>query len=170
MSRPQKTIYVTFQQEGIHCYPEAATDENLKDVSFLGVPHRHIFHVKVWLEVKHDNRDVEFILLKRELQKQFSNDEFNSKSCEMICDDIALYIQNKYPNRWIAVDVSEDGENGSYAEYETHIADFKYFMNEPMISTKLPDNYTLVNNPHYPEVTFKKDITDKSVDEFFGAP
>ena len=59
-------IYVTFQQEGIHKYPAALTDPKLADVSFLGYPHRHMFHFKVHLEVFHDDRDVEFILFKRE--------------------------------------------------------------------------------------------------------
>ena len=49
-------VWVTFRKEGIHKYPAAATDPKLAtgdwlDVSFLGVPHRHIFHFKVWIEV-----------------------------------------------------------------------------------------------------------------------
>ncbi len=64
-----KTIWVTFQKEGIHMYPGADTDPKLAtggwdDVSFLGVPHRHIFHFKVWIEVFHDDRDIEFIQFK----------------------------------------------------------------------------------------------------------
>ena len=51
-----KTIWVTFQKEGIHMYPGADTDSKLAtggwdDVSFLGVPHRHIFHFKIWIQV-----------------------------------------------------------------------------------------------------------------------
>ena len=47
-------------------YPAAASDPKLKtgdeyDVSFLGTPHRHIFHFKVYIEVFHDDRDIEFI-------------------------------------------------------------------------------------------------------------
>lgn len=119
MTRPKKTIYVTLQKEGIHKYPAALTDPRLADVSFLGFPHRHIFHIKVWIEVTHDDRDIEFILFKRELENLFDEGtlQLNDKSCEMICDDIAAYIQQKYPNRWLAVDVSEDNENGSYVWY-----------------------------------------------------
>jgi hypothetical protein len=43
----KKKIWVTFQKEGIHCYPAAATDDKLKEVSFLANPHRHMFHFKV---------------------------------------------------------------------------------------------------------------------------
>ncbi len=120
--RPQKTIYVTTQREGIHLYPAAATDPALSDVSFLGFPHRHIFHIKVWIEVFHDDRDVEFILVKRALEKHLDdNFKLDHKSCEMICDGIAKYINETYPARWCAVDVSEDNENGSYAEYPSRV-------------------------------------------------
>jgi hypothetical protein len=40
-------IWVSFKKEGIHHYPDALTNPNLIDVSFLGHPHRHIFHFKV---------------------------------------------------------------------------------------------------------------------------
>ena len=59
----QRRIWVTFQKEGIHCYPAAATDPTLAtgdeyDVSFLSAPHRHIFHFRVWIDVFHDDRDI----------------------------------------------------------------------------------------------------------------
>ena len=59
-------IWVTFQKEGIHKYPAALTDPTLAtgdeyDVSFLGYPHRHTFHFKVWIQVTHNDRDIEFI-------------------------------------------------------------------------------------------------------------
>jgi hypothetical protein len=66
-------IWVTFQKEGIHKYPQALTDPKLKDVSFLGHPHRHIFHFRVDIEVFHDDRDIEFILFKRELESLYSS-------------------------------------------------------------------------------------------------
>lgn len=49
-------IWVTFRKEGIHMYPAAATDPKLAtgdeyDVSFLGTPHRHIFHFRVAIQV-----------------------------------------------------------------------------------------------------------------------
>ena len=71
-------IWVTFQREGIHRYPEAAIDPTLKtgdwlDVSFLANPHRHMFHFRVELEVFHDNRDVEVIQMKRIMESLYSN-------------------------------------------------------------------------------------------------
>lgn len=119
-TQPSKMIWVTFQKEGIHLYPAAATDPRLKtggwdDVSFLGVPHRHIFHFRVSLEVVHSDRDVEFIQFKRWLERLYSEGtlELNHKSCEMIAEDLAAVIKREYPNRDLVIEVSEDGENGA---------------------------------------------------------
>jgi len=108
-------IWVTFQKEGIHKYPQALTDPKLKDVSFLGHPHRHIFHFRVDIEVFHDDRDIEFILFKRELESLYSSTgamNVDFQSCEMIARELAKYIQTKYPNRALTISVSEDNENG----------------------------------------------------------
>ena len=119
-----KSIWVTFRKEGVHLYPAAATDTKLAtgdwdDVSFLGVPHRHIFHFKVRIEVFHDDRDIEFIQFKRWLEKLYSEDilELNHKSCEMISDDLNQEISARYPGRFVEIEVSEDGENGSLIFY-----------------------------------------------------
>lgn len=118
-------IWVTFQKEGIHMYPAAATDPKLKtggwdDVSFLGTPHRHIFHFRVELDVFHDDRDVEFIQFKRWLESLFNQGvlQLNYKSCEMIADDIANEIHKKYPDRCCVISVAEDNENGCVKHYE----------------------------------------------------
>ena len=120
-----KMIWVTFQKEGMHKYPAALDDPKLKtgdeyDVSFLGYPHRHIFHFKVAIEVFHDDRDIEFIQFKRWLLNLYKEGTIQSdfKSCEMMSDDLYVAIAKKYPGRKIEINVSEDGENGSHAVYE----------------------------------------------------
>lgn len=107
-------IWVTFQQEGMHKYPAAATNPALKDVAFLANPHRHIFHFRVDIQVFHDDRDLEFILEKRFLQGLYSGGvlELNYKSCEMIARDLHAQVCERYQNREIVIEVSEDGENG----------------------------------------------------------
>ena len=124
--RPNKMIWVTFRKEGIHCYPAAATDPKLAtgdyyDVSFLGTPHRHIFHFRVWLGVTHNDRDVEFIQFKRWLEQLYSGAQgvlsLDHKSCEMMSDELYDIISNKYPGREVWIEVSEDGENGSFIQY-----------------------------------------------------
>jgi hypothetical protein len=121
-----RTIFVRFQKEGIHKYPAAATDPALAtgdeyDVSFLATPHRHIFHFEVSIEVFHNDRDIEFIQFKRWLEKQYSQGilELNYKSCEMISDDLYEVIATRYPDRNIAIQVSEDNENGATIVYNT---------------------------------------------------
>ena len=121
----QRKIWVTFQKEGVHCYPAAATDPQLAtgdeyDVSFLGTPHRHIFHFQVWIDVFHNDRDIEFIQFKRWLENLYKDAilELDYKSCEMIADDLYIQIASRYPNRAVWIEVSEDGENGCLIRYE----------------------------------------------------
>lgn len=118
-------IWVTFQKEGIHRYPDAATNPNLAtgdwlDVSFLASPHRHIFHFKVEIEVYHDDRDIEFIQFKRILENEYNKGilSVDHKSCEMIANDLYQFIHSNYPGREVTIEVSEDGENGCRMNYQ----------------------------------------------------
>ena len=120
----QDMIWVTFRKEGVHRYPAAGHDPKLAsgdeyDVSFLQYPHRHMFHFKVYLEVFHDDRDVEFIQFKRWLENLYNKGtiELDHKSCEMMADDLYKEISSKYTDRKIWIEVSEDGENGCLKQY-----------------------------------------------------
>jgi len=88
-------------------------------VEFLRNDHRHMFHFRVDIEVWHDDRDIEFILFKRELESQYRDDiiTLDHKSCEMMADELAEYIQDAYPGRDLKIEVSEDGENGAVCFY-----------------------------------------------------
>jgi hypothetical protein len=121
----ERKIWVTFRKEGIHKYPAAATDPLLAtndeyDVSFLGYPHRHIFHFRVWIDVFHNDRDIEFIQFKRWLENLYNDSvlSLDYKSCEMIADDIYIKIAERFPNRAVWIEVAEDGENGCLIKYE----------------------------------------------------
>ena len=118
-------IWVTFRKEGIHMYPAAATDPKLAtgdwlDVSFLGTPHRHIFHFKVEMEVFHDNRDVEFIQAKRIMERWYSDGtlQLDHKSCEMMARELNAKCLEQWPSRCYTIEVSEDGENGCRLVFE----------------------------------------------------
>lgn len=115
-----RRIVVTFAKEGIHCYPEAATNVALADVKFLSYPHRHIFHHRVELEVFENNRDVEFIQFKRWLESLYDTGslQLDYKSCEMMAEDLIKHIITKYPNRTVRVEVSEDNENTGIVTYK----------------------------------------------------
>jgi len=122
--RPNKMIWVTFRKEGIHKYPAALNSPDLAtgdeyDVSFLGYPHRHIFHFRVWINVTHNDRDIEFIQFKRWLEKLYNEGTMtlDYKSCEMMSDELHVQIIAKYPGREVWIEVSEDGENGSFIKY-----------------------------------------------------
>ena len=121
----KRWIWVTFQKEGIHKYPAALTDPALAtgdeyDVSFLGYPHRHMFHFRVAIKVTHNDRDIEFIQFKRWLENLYKDNviELDYKSCEMMSDDLFDQIVAKYPGRDIKIEISEDGEKGALVEYD----------------------------------------------------
>lgn len=105
----KSTIWVRFQQEGIHKYPDAP-----EGVEFLRYDHRHIFHFEVEVEVFHDDRDIEFILLQRELKALYRDEvlQLDYMSCEMMADQLYEYIAKHYPGRDVTITVSEDNENG----------------------------------------------------------
>ena len=128
VNKQERSIWVTFRKEGVHMYPGADSDPKLAtgdwdDVSFLGVPHRHIFHFRVRIEVFHDDRDIEFIQFKRWLERLYSNSAegevlvLDHRSCEMIADELYEKISAKYPSRFVEIEVSEDGENGCQIYY-----------------------------------------------------
>ena len=122
MEKAQRQIWITWQKEGIHKYPAALTDPALADVQFLGYPHRHMFHFRVWIDVFHNDRDLEFIQFKRWCESLYSSDNsvlsLDHKSCEMMADDLYIQIAGRYPNRTVWIEVSEDGENGALIKYE----------------------------------------------------
>ncbi len=138
INKAARSIWVTFRKEGVHMYPGADSDPKLAtgdwdDVSFLGYPHRHIFHFRVRIEVSHNDRDIEFIQFKRWLERLYSGSDNNGgeasgstdtevllldyKSCEMIADELYETISAKYPGRFVEIEVSEDGENGCLMTY-----------------------------------------------------
>jgi hypothetical protein len=123
--RAERKIWVTFRKEGIHKYPAAASDPALAtgdeyDVSFLATPHRHIFHFRVWIDVEHSDRAIEFIQFKRWLENLYKDNilQLDYKSCEMMAEDLYLQIAEKYPNKEVWIEVSEDGENGCLIKFK----------------------------------------------------
>lgn len=115
-------VGIRFEVEGFHNYPDAS--KNHGDlVKFLEQSHRHIFKFNCKKRVNHDNRDEEFILLRRKV-KQYINRKFPvfESSCEcydfdsMSCEMIAKNILKQFD--FDSVEVSEDGENYAVVEKE----------------------------------------------------
>lgn len=121
-------VYTQFQKEGYHYFPEASSDPKYAtgdylDVSHLGTRHFHYFNFKVWVEVNHHNRDIEFIQLRRWIENKYSSGalELNNASCEMLGQSLINILKAEYPNLEIRVDISEEGINGAYLEYKPDV-------------------------------------------------
>ena len=104
-------VYCTTQFEWFHRWPDASSD-----VPFLRNLHRHMFHVRFTVKVKHKDRAVEFIGLKRNI------DEFINRlrprwpenlSCEMIAQILIDELHKQSILQAYSCEVSEDGENGA---------------------------------------------------------
>lgn len=107
----QKHVVVKFQFEGIHCWPKCPIEE----VAFLRSKHRHIFHVKAVKEVSHNDRDVEIIWLKRQMEEFVYSDLIGDDGYDLgslSCEDIAEILIKNFGLS--ACEVLEDGENGAY--------------------------------------------------------
>lgn len=105
-------VFCTLQIEGLHHWPACPFEE----VAYLKDLHRHLFFVKAYKFVSHDDRDTEFIMLKHEIQKYFQDTyydwhtkthKFGAMSCEMIGQ---LLLEKFGLSR---VEVNEDNENGA---------------------------------------------------------
>jgi hypothetical protein len=117
-----KMIWVTFQKKGLHKYPQAATEETLADVSYLGSIHRHLFKFKVSIEVFHDDRELEFHQFLNWLESLYEEStlSLDFMSCEMIADKLWAEISKKFPGRNGVIEVSEDGECGVTCHYSAN--------------------------------------------------
>ena len=111
------TVIVKLAVDGCHNFPKAA--ELFPEVAFLADRHRHMFHFTVACKVHHDDRDKEFIMLKRDVLAYLQDNyyaestrtcEFGSKSCEMLGREVF----ERFDAEW--VEVWEDMENGAKVE------------------------------------------------------
>ena len=108
-------IKVGLDIEGMHFWENAP-----EEVSYLRYPHRHIFHIIVEFKVNHNNRDLEFIIMKHKIEK-FLKDKFYIsiyKLCnfgQMSCEAIAELILDEFRDA-VSCEVWEDKENGARLE------------------------------------------------------
>lgn len=116
MSNKMSFIRVRTEFEGFHYYPNAGSiDPRIK---FLENEHRHMFKVEVKISVDHNDRELEFFLVKWALNDFIKGGNMNHKSCEMMADEILEFLLNQYGTwRHYQVVVSEDGESDGIVEY-----------------------------------------------------
>lgn len=110
---PKKSlIIVRGQFEFCHRYATAPAE-----VAYLRNLHRHMFNYEVELEVFHDDRELEFIMVKHDIDGYLArrNEDWEEKtSCEQMAKCIGLYLQTKYGfERSLSVSIFEDNENGA---------------------------------------------------------
>lgn len=104
------TIIVKTQREFIHRYKNAP-----EEVAFLRNYHRHMLHIEVELSVTHEERELEFFMVLKRLNRILNTIPMTyvDCSCETIAEQVAKELQDLYgANRDITVKVLEDGEVG----------------------------------------------------------
>lgn len=121
----QSSIFVTHRFVGYHRWADAPDRR-----SYLTERHRHLFHVRVDVDVTHDDREVEFHDLLDVVTDACEGLGQKARGVgrdlgSMSCETIALYVVEKvlarWPGRTLACEVSEDGEAGgrvAFAEGE----------------------------------------------------
>lgn len=123
----QTFIGVKTSFRGTHCWPTATSVTGSDEIKFLEQTHRHTFFVEVEIQVSHHDRDLEFFLVQREVDKVIHEnykDDYDGlvynlghKSCEMICSDIYYSLLHVYrakgidlEKKQVTIKVSEDNE------------------------------------------------------------
>ena len=102
---------------GTHNWPSAG--EVFPEVRFLQHEHHHDFHIWAECDVNHDDREIEFIMLRVELMKIIDINwtgkyikKFGPSSCEMIGKEILTALEKKYGSRNWKIEVYEDAIQG----------------------------------------------------------
>ena len=104
----KRQVITANQIEGFHNWPDAPSE-----FIYLAARHRHMFHVRCWWEISHNNREIEINnaqqIIERDLNIAFGKPcEFQGMSCEDICE----HLLSSYP-QIEKVEVTEDGYGGA---------------------------------------------------------
>lgn len=114
MQRLKTSIIVKTAFEGFHKYENAP-----EEVSFLRNLHRHVFNVVTKIQVYSEDRELEYFMVKRFIDKIITEEkaEWGEKaSCEKMARIILERLNKEYGKRNYTVSVFEDNENGSEIE------------------------------------------------------
>lgn len=101
-------VIINTQFPAIHNWPGC----DVEGVEYLRHPHRHVFYVNIKIPVNHDDRDIEFIQFKSQVdnhvKEHYYNKDLKATSCEMLCEA----FMKKWPEITY-IRVMEDNENGA---------------------------------------------------------
>ena len=108
-------IFVTTEFESTHRWPAAPPE-----TYYLRNEHRHLFKVRLEIEVVTSDRDLEFITIKKELNELIKDLKKEPRTLNWSCERFALEILTVFSDRYLAremsCEVSEDGENGAVVD------------------------------------------------------
>lgn len=108
------TIWATHRFVGWHSWPEAPNKR-----AYLASPHRHLFLVRVEVNVLHDDREIEFHDLGDAVAEGCAPYvRAGARSCETMARELRLFLLELWPGRDFCVEVSEDGEFGAKVQGE----------------------------------------------------
>lgn len=113
-------IFIRTEFTGLHYWENC----DIKKVGFLKHPHRHHVLIEVVISVKDEEREIEFFMFKRDIDRiirtLYGADKFikdlGNRSIETVATDIYKVLSKKHPAREIKVIASEDGEVGAIIE------------------------------------------------------
>jgi hypothetical protein len=103
-------VWVRTQFTGFHRWKDAPDE-----VAFLRDWHRHVFHVRLGMQVTELDREVEFFQLKAKVDSYLA--AYDGFRFEMSCEQLAALLQRDFGA--VLVEVSEDGECGATVFLET---------------------------------------------------
>ena len=112
-------IIVKTNFEMVHHFPNAPIE-----VDFLKKPHRHIFHVEAKIPVSHEDRQLEFFIVKKFIDDIIQKSILPKQKYEAVpysCEYMAGIILNSLSLTYqikkdLSVSIFEDFENGGVVE------------------------------------------------------
>lgn len=105
----RKSILIKNEISGMHRWPDAPDN-----VGFLRNPHRHVFTIVTEIEVRHDDRELEFFTVQLKIQSHLNTTNLmdgGSTSCEQLATNVARYVIDTFGEREVTCTVYEDNEN-----------------------------------------------------------
>lgn len=115
MSEIVRYLHVECQFEAVHYWPGAPFPYKV-----FGTPHLHVFTCEVRLEVHHNEREVELLDLRREVERfcreRWGLDAASPDSCETMAEAVLTRLCDLFPGRSVKVGVFEMPEAGAWVE------------------------------------------------------
>ena len=101
---------------GVHNWPKAGETIETEKVGFLANEHAHDFRITVECNVTHEDREIEFYLLRNTLREIVDNAwskidhfiDFGSDSCETIGKVVLKNLRSHYGSKGWVVEVAEN--------------------------------------------------------------